>query len=293
MCPDCPTPGDDPPFYEPIADMMIAKYNRESNNTHYYKVYMVEHSTMQWVVGPSYFVEIVIKETNCSGSETHVTDCHFLEDEQAHLGFCKGSQISRPGKDGVTVSCEIYEPMKLSIPRCRDHEHYGKDHGNVDIFQRHQYDSSGKMARLPKDTKIHLKEKHEENHGQGSPSGEPQNHPTQKPDEGSSPEHKGRNLIPPPPRGPVGTVEYYHMINETDVFPSPRYPAHSHPIVLPGSLPGQRPVDPEHPIVPGVIGPFQDPEPQPFPLHPSDSAGCPSDPKHMLPHIASLLPNLK
>lgn len=81
--------------------------------------------------------------------------------------------------------------MNPRLPRYRDHEHHGEDHGNVDIFHKHQYDSSGKIARLPKGTKVHHKEKHEENHGHGSPSDEPQNHPTQKPDEGSSPEHTG------------------------------------------------------------------------------------------------------
>ncbi|XP_069071510.1 fetuin-B-like [Pleurodeles waltl] len=261
--------------------MMIAKYNKESNNTHYYKVYMVENSNTQWEMGPSYFVEIVIKETNCSKSETNVTDCHFLQDEQAHVGFCKGSQISKLGEDGVTVSCEIYEPTKLSLPRYRDHEHYGEDHGKVDIFHKHQYDSGGKIARLPKGTKIPHEEKHEEAHGNGSPSGEPQNHPTQKP---------GRKPIPPYPRGPVGSVEYYHMINETDVFPSPSNPVPSHHKVLPGSSQTHKLVEPEHPIDSGFIGPFQDPEPQPFPLHPSESTGCPSNPKHTMPHIASLLP---
>ncbi|XP_078523137.1 fetuin-B-like [Lissotriton helveticus] len=292
ICKDCSALCEDPAFYEPLADKMVAKYNKESNNTHYYKVYVAEFAYMESEFDLSYFVEFVIKETNCSKSETHVTDCHFLEDEQAHLGYCKGSQISRLGEDGVSVSCEIYEPklQKLGLPRYRHHEHHGKEHGKVQIFYKHRYDPSGKIINLPKGIKDYHTEKHEENYGHGSISGEPQNHPAKKPDEGSSPEHKGRNLIPSPPRGPIGSVEYYLMINETDVFPSPSNPVPSHPIDPPGSSPGQEAVEPEQPIVPGGIGPFQDPEPQPFPLHPSDSAGCPSDPEHKFPLISSLFP---
>ncbi|KAJ1087765.1 hypothetical protein NDU88_000928 [Pleurodeles waltl] len=280
----------DPTFYEPLADTMVAKYNKESNNTHYYKVYMAEFSYMESGAEPSYYVEFVIKETNCSNSETHITDCHFLEDEQAHVGYCKGSQISRLGEDGLSVSCDIYEPKKLGLPRFRQHEHHGKDHGNVHIFHKHRYDSSGKIVNLPEGSKDYPKEKHEENHEHKSPAGEPQSHPAKTPDEGSSAEQTGQKLIAPPPRGPVGSVEYYHIKNDTDVFPSPSNPGPSHPIVFPGSPPVQSPVKPEQPVVPGFISPFKDPEPQPFPLHPSDSAGCPSDPDHTWHYLSSLFP---
>ncbi|XP_078521529.1 fetuin-B-like [Lissotriton helveticus] len=280
----------DPAFYEPLADKMVAKYNKESNNTHYYKVYVAELSYIESEVDLLYVVEFVIKETNCPKSETHVTDCHFLEDEQAHVGYCKGSQISRLGDDGVSVSCEIYEPKKLGLPRYREHEHHGKDHGKIQIFYKNRYDPSGKIIKLPDGIKDYHEEKHDENHGHGSASGEPQKHPAKKPDEGSSPEHTVGKLIPPPPRGPVGTVEYYSMINETDVFPSPSNPVFSHPIVPLGSSPDQEAVETKHPIVPGGIGPFQDPEPRPFPHHPSDAAGCPSDPEHKFPHISSVFP---
>ncbi|XP_078523037.1 histidine-rich glycoprotein-like [Lissotriton helveticus] len=288
MCPDCPTPGEDAPSYQSVADIMVAKYNKDSNNTHYYKDFMIELTYVQRVDGLTYFLEFVIKETNCSKSETHVTDCHFLEDEQAHLGYCKGSQISKLGEDGVSVSCEIYEPKKIGLPRMRHHVHHSKDHVNVHIFHEFEFDPSGRIVYNPEASKDHHKEKHEENHEHESPSGEPHIHPVKKPVEGSSAKRMGGKPIPPPPRGPIGFVDYYAMVNETDVFPSPSNPGPSHPITLPGSPPVQRHVGPEQPVVPGFIGHFHDPEPQPFPHHPSDSAGCPSDPDPKLPPLSPL-----
>ncbi|NWJ03295.1 FETUB protein, partial [Crypturellus undulatus] len=73
-CPDCPV-DDCPtePKYLEVATQSLAKFNKESEQTHYFSVLNVTKASMQWVIGPAHFVEFTIQETSCSKSDS-VTD---------------------------------------------------------------------------------------------------------------------------------------------------------------------------------------------------------------------------
>ncbi|NXU48542.1 FETUB protein, partial [Turnix velox] len=67
VCPDCPI-DDCPtePRYLDAAAQSLAKFNTESEQTRYFSLLNVTRASMQWVVGPAYFVEFLIQETTCS-----------------------------------------------------------------------------------------------------------------------------------------------------------------------------------------------------------------------------------
>ncbi|XP_009087669.2 fetuin-B isoform X1 [Serinus canaria] len=111
VCPDCPV-DDSPtkPEYLKAAARSLAKFNGESEQTHYFSVLNVTRASMQWVIGPAYFVEFLIQETSCS-KDDRVTDtsmCEPLPPEVAKIGFCKGSVVNSGAEQFVTISCEIY-----------------------------------------------------------------------------------------------------------------------------------------------------------------------------------------
>ncbi|XP_065700407.1 fetuin-B isoform X1 [Patagioenas fasciata] len=113
VCPDCPV-DDSPtePKYLEVAVQSLAKFNEESEQAHYFSVLNVTRASMQWVIGPEYFVEFLIQETSCSKTDTiaDISKCKPLSSEPAQIGFCKGSVANSDLKHGqfVTISCEIY-----------------------------------------------------------------------------------------------------------------------------------------------------------------------------------------
>ncbi|NWU51751.1 FETUB protein, partial [Dromas ardeola] len=116
VCPDCPV-DDCPtePKYMEAALQSLAKFNEESEQTHYFSVLNVTRASMQWVVGPAYFVEFLIQETSCSKSDAiaDISECKPLSSELAQTGFCKGSVVKSEleHEQFVTISCEIYSPQ--------------------------------------------------------------------------------------------------------------------------------------------------------------------------------------
>ncbi|MEE6518945.1 hypothetical protein FKM82_030283, partial [Ascaphus truei] len=113
MCPDCPTRIKEvTPEIRKKADQLLDEYNKKSNQMRYFKIDHIERVSMQWVFGPSYFVDFTIKETDClkTQSDVNLLNCNSLKDSEAHVGFCKGSVYStRPNEEDVAVTCEIYE----------------------------------------------------------------------------------------------------------------------------------------------------------------------------------------
>ncbi|XP_010143954.1 PREDICTED: fetuin-B [Buceros rhinoceros silvestris] len=113
MCPDCPV-DDCPtePRYLEAAAQSLAKFNEESEQTHFFSLLNVTRASMQWVVGPAYFVEFLIQETSCSKTDTidDISKCKPLSSELPQIGFCEGSVVNShmEQKQSVTVSCEIY-----------------------------------------------------------------------------------------------------------------------------------------------------------------------------------------
>ncbi|NXI27175.1 FETUB protein, partial [Sterrhoptilus dennistouni] len=111
VCPDCPADDSpDKPEYLGAAVRSLAKFNAESEQTHYFSVLNVTRASMQWVVGPAYFVEFLIQETSCSKDDTvaDISMCEPLPPEIAKIGFCKGSVVNSRVEQFVTISCEIY-----------------------------------------------------------------------------------------------------------------------------------------------------------------------------------------
>ncbi|KFR00539.1 Fetuin-B, partial [Nipponia nippon] len=113
ICPDCPVNAcPTGPEYLEAAVQSLAKFNEESEQTHYFSVLNVTRASMQWVVGPSYFVEFLIQETSCSKNDTiaDISKCKPLSPEVAKIGFCKGSVINSDleNQQFVKISCEIY-----------------------------------------------------------------------------------------------------------------------------------------------------------------------------------------
>ncbi|NXH23852.1 FETUB protein, partial [Myiagra hebetior] len=111
ICPDCPV-DDSPtkPEYLETAVRSLAKFNAESEQTHYFSVLNVTRGSMQWVIGPAYFVEFLIQETSCSKNDTvpDISTCEPLPLEAAKIGFCEGSVVKSRMEEFVTISCEIY-----------------------------------------------------------------------------------------------------------------------------------------------------------------------------------------
>lgn len=113
VCPDCPV-DDCPtePRYLETAVKSLAKFNEESEQTHYFSVLNVTRGSMQWVIGPAHFVEFLIQETSCSKRDpvADISKCKPLSPELAKIGFCKGSVVNSDmeHKQSVTISCEIY-----------------------------------------------------------------------------------------------------------------------------------------------------------------------------------------
>ncbi|XP_058699666.1 fetuin-B [Poecile atricapillus] len=111
VCPDCPL-DDSPtkPQYLDAAVQCLAKFNRQSEQAHYFSVLNVTRASMQWIIGPAYFVEFLIQETSCSKDvkDADISMCEPLPPEAAKIGFCKGSVVNSRVNPSVTISCEIY-----------------------------------------------------------------------------------------------------------------------------------------------------------------------------------------
>ncbi|KAJ8418902.1 hypothetical protein AAFF_G00004010 [Aldrovandia affinis] len=113
-CPDCPGRIDiDNPNIMMAANLSLKKFNKISGLPNYFALLNVSRASMQWVFGPSYFVEFIIHETVCSRDTPTVDQhqCRIMDCELAHKGYCTGS-YSTPifPNQNIDVKCEIFEP---------------------------------------------------------------------------------------------------------------------------------------------------------------------------------------
>ncbi|KAM9224918.1 fetuin-B [Dugong dugon] len=110
MCPDCPVPSptdlSDPSVLE-AATESLAKYNRESTSKQYSLVKITKASSQQWVFGPAYFVEYLIKESPCTKSQA--SSCSLQLSDSKPAGLCKGSLSQEGIEKFVSVKCEFFE----------------------------------------------------------------------------------------------------------------------------------------------------------------------------------------
>ncbi|XP_069474731.1 fetuin-B-like [Ambystoma mexicanum] len=322
-CPDCPTIDTDTAAYEDKVEALIDKYNKESNNTNYFLLDKIERASMQWVFGPSYFVEFTIRESNCSKLAENISECEFLEDDKAHVGFCVGSKYSTPDDSGESVSCDIYDPKPYAShshhrghgcsrghhKRGNKHSHkrcHGKGHGH---HHHHHHHPNGHNHTHSEEGKHQHKEKHEHKH-----SGRQGERKWEKHGEKHREKHgkwpgkgHGHGNGNAPPSGEPHTSpsqKPHESSSEEHIGSKPFPPRPGRPIssvqfvklanetdvfpipTIPDPSPSEFP--PGSPQ--GPVGPFHDPVPLPFPNVPSGSRSCPAAPKHDLPEVAALLP---
>nr|XP_025725089.1 fetuin-B isoform X3 [Callorhinus ursinus] len=107
MCPDCPSTTDlsDPKVLEAALES-LAKYNSKSTSKQYSLVQVIQASS-QWVVGPSYFVEYLIKESPCTKSQA--SSCALQPHDSEPVGLCKGSVTQGEIEKFVSVTCDFFE----------------------------------------------------------------------------------------------------------------------------------------------------------------------------------------
>ncbi|XP_027956814.1 fetuin-B isoform X2 [Eumetopias jubatus] len=107
MCPDCPRTTDlsDPKVLEAALES-LAKYNSKSTSKQYSLVQVIQASS-QWVVGPSYFVEYLIKESPCTKSQA--SSCALQPHDSEPVGLCKGSVTQGEIEKFVSVTCDFFE----------------------------------------------------------------------------------------------------------------------------------------------------------------------------------------
>ncbi|XP_076973948.1 fetuin-B [Tamandua tetradactyla] len=118
MCPDCPSPtsGD---FSDSsvlaAATESLAEYNK--NSTKQYALVKITKSSYQWVFGPAYFVEYLIKETPCTKSQA--SSCSLLPSDSVPVGLCKGTLAQRDTEKFISVECNFFESQ---APTTGDHK---------------------------------------------------------------------------------------------------------------------------------------------------------------------------
>ncbi|XP_005383328.1 PREDICTED: fetuin-B isoform X2 [Chinchilla lanigera] len=109
MCPDCPSPSStdlsDPRVLE-AATESLAKYNSKSASKQY-SLDKVTRASHQWVVGPAYFVEYLIRESPCT--KLHASSCSLQSSDSMPVGLCQGSLTQTRTEKFVSVTCDFFK----------------------------------------------------------------------------------------------------------------------------------------------------------------------------------------
>ncbi|XP_062987962.1 histidine-rich glycoprotein [Elgaria multicarinata webbii] len=152
-CKRCPvkvTLLEDTEEYSDKAKKILERYLQESNGTRYFKVDKVQKVFSAVADRTAYVVEFTIKEATCP-TTTHprnASECEFLPDRYAHMGFCKGKVVKdTKDPDGVEVqSCEIYD-VHGKFDRFPFHHRHHFHHGSGE--RHHHCSMSENECRFP------------------------------------------------------------------------------------------------------------------------------------------------
>ncbi|KAG8136219.1 hypothetical protein E2320_009200 [Naja naja] len=133
-CKHCPvriTVLEDTEKHTEEANKILEKYRLGSNESNYFKVEKVQKVFSTVANHTVFIVEFIIKETRCPRNidAASVSQCEFLPDGKANLGFCTGRIVKETGAPDVVEvdSCVIYDTQNLSI--CHHHHHFHHDLG--------------------------------------------------------------------------------------------------------------------------------------------------------------------
>ncbi|XP_054646647.1 fetuin-B-like isoform X2 [Dunckerocampus dactyliophorus] len=142
MCPDCPIAENvNEPVIKDIAHLSLLRFNEERHFAHYFTLENITRASIQWVVGPSYFVEFTIVQTVClkKTEDIELGNCPPMDRQFAHRGFCLSSHLEDVDDGGfrfsggkefqnrkiVDVKCEIFEPQSAV-----GHQHHNQTNLN-------------------------------------------------------------------------------------------------------------------------------------------------------------------
>ncbi|XP_050164626.1 histidine-rich glycoprotein isoform X6 [Myiozetetes cayanensis] len=250
--------------HKDIATKALKKFKIESNHTNYFAVDKVERVLKMTASREGHILGFSIKETNCSETvqqEDQASECDFLHDWHAHMGFCTARVISDADEpDGTDISCEIYHPWQLGFGRRgkggKPHRHPHFHHFGHRHHHRHHHRHECPPSSQPR------------------PEDPEHNHNFSKEDQDS---HEG--LAPPPPPPPHGPDHphppHHHGPHCPPPPPPPHGPDHPHPPHHHGPHcppPPPPPHGPDHPHPPHHHGPHCPPPPPPHGPH------CPPPP---------------
>ncbi|XP_058518188.1 fetuin-B isoform X2 [Ochotona princeps] len=113
MCPDCPIPTTTDMSNPKVLDAAIISLEKFNQNSplKQYSLVKVTKATSQWVVGPAFFVEYLIKESPCNKSQASGCSLQFSDSvsiPELPVGLCKGSLTQTDLENFVSVTCDFF-----------------------------------------------------------------------------------------------------------------------------------------------------------------------------------------
>ncbi|KAF4083283.1 hypothetical protein AMELA_G00138170 [Ameiurus melas] len=112
VCPDCPISLSlDDSNVAKAVHLTLKKFNTQKHSANYFALLNITRASMQWVIGPAYFVEFIIQETDCAKTlcDTELSKCK-PSSETSPKGSCTGSHVDGGHyQTSLNVKCSIYE----------------------------------------------------------------------------------------------------------------------------------------------------------------------------------------